>query len=95
MNDVIESCKYHQHQDDRETDTKADLLRPVRQWTPPQRFDGIEQKVTAIEQGNRKQVQEPDGDRNYGGDVDQKGKTYGCSLADNTCNANRAAKLIS
>src|SRR5579863_6751251 len=38
VNDVIEGCKYHQHHDDRETDAKPDLLRPLRQRPAPQRL---------------------------------------------------------
>ena len=43
MNDVIESCKYHQHDDDRETDAKPDLLRPFRERPASHGFDRIEQ----------------------------------------------------
>src|SRR5580704_1175237 len=94
MNDVIESCKYHQHYDDRETDTKTDLLGPFGQRAAAHRFDRIEQKVTAIEQGNRKQIEQPDGYGNYGGDMNHEGNAYGCGLPDDTCDTNRATKLI-
>ncbi len=53
MNDVIESCKYHQHDDNRETNPKPYFLRPFRERTAPHRLDRIEQKVTAIEQRDR------------------------------------------
>jgi hypothetical protein len=53
MNDVIESCKYHQHHDDRETDPKPDFLGPLRKRTAARGLDRIEQKVTAIQQWNR------------------------------------------
>src|SRR5271169_3204652 len=49
MNDVIESCKYHQHDDDRETDPKPYFLGPFRERTAAQSLDSVEQKVTAVE----------------------------------------------
>ncbi len=48
MNDVIESCKYHQHQDDGETYAEADFLSSFGERPAAQSFDRIEQKVTAI-----------------------------------------------
>ena len=56
MDDVIESCKYHQHQDDREADAKSHFLGPFGKRTAPYALDQIEQKVTAIEQRDGKQV---------------------------------------
>src|SRR5271169_1362229 len=49
MNDVIESCKYHQHQNDRDTNAKTDFLGLFGQRPPPNALDQVEQKVTAIE----------------------------------------------
>ena len=49
MNDVIESCKYHQHDDDREPDAKTDLLSAFRKRLAAYSLDRIEQKVTAIQ----------------------------------------------
>ena len=49
VNDVIESGKYHQHYDNRETDSKPDLLGALRQRPAAHGLDRIEQKVTAIE----------------------------------------------
>jgi hypothetical protein len=49
VNDVIESCKYHQHDNDRETNTEANFLSPIRQRPAARRFDRIEQKVAPIE----------------------------------------------
>ena len=80
MNDVIESCKYHQHDDDRETDAKSDLLRALGKRTAAKCLDRIEQKVTAIEQRDRKQVEEPDRDRQNGGKVDERDEPIGRPL---------------
>ena len=60
MYDVIERCKYHQHDDDREPDPKTDLLGAFRKRPPAHRLDPIEQKVTAIQERDRKQVEETD-----------------------------------
>jgi hypothetical protein len=49
MDDVIESCKYHQHQDDREPNAEAYFLGPFRQWPPANALNDVEQKVSAIE----------------------------------------------
>src|SRR6516165_7262558 len=49
MNDVVESCKYHQHDNDRETDAETDFLGAFRKRTAAYGLDRIEQKVTAIE----------------------------------------------
>ena len=62
MNDVIESCKYHQHDDDREPDTKTDLLGTFRKRSAPNSLDPIEQKVTAIQERDRKQIEQTDRD---------------------------------
>src|SRR6478736_574822 len=50
MQDVVISREHHQHQHEGEPDSEPDLLRANRQRTSPDRLDGIEQKVTAIEQ---------------------------------------------
>src|SRR5579863_4595084 len=50
MNDVIKSCKYHQHQDNRQTDAEAHFLGLFRERAASNPFNKIEQKVTAIEQ---------------------------------------------
>src|SRR6516162_1890549 len=49
MNDVVESCKYHQHDNDRETDAETDFLGAFRKRSAAYGLDRIEQKVTAIE----------------------------------------------
>jgi hypothetical protein len=53
VNNVIKSCEYHQHHDDREANAEPDLLRTLGERSPAQRLDRIEQKVTTIEQGDR------------------------------------------
>ena len=39
VNYVIESCKYHQHQDNRETNAKPYFLGPFRQRTATDGFE--------------------------------------------------------
>src|SRR6516165_10439614 len=94
MDDIVESRKYHEHQNDRETDARPHLLSPFRQRTPPCRLDGIEQKVSAIEKGNRKQVQKTDRNRKYGSKMDKRHESDACHLAGDLRNPNRAAELV-
>src|ERR1700722_14780377 len=94
MNDVIESCKYHQHYDDRETNPEAHFLRAFRQRAATHRFDRIEQKETAIEQGNRKQVEEPDGDRKYGSKMDEGDEAHRRHLSRYLRYPDRSAELV-
>src|SRR5262245_28132779 len=58
--DVVEGGIGHQHQDDGETDAEAEFLGAFRQRPAADGLDSIEQKVSAIEQRNRKQIQQPD-----------------------------------
>ena len=58
MQDVVIGGKHHQHQHQTQPDPEPHLLRPVRQGAPAHGLDRIEQKVTAIEQRHRKQVQQ-------------------------------------
>src|SRR5665647_3991559 len=63
VNDVIKGCKNHQHDDDCQPNPEPDLLGPLRQRLAAGSLDSIEQKVAAIEQRDRKQVEQPDRDR--------------------------------
>ena len=94
MNYVVESCKYHQHNNNREADAKADFLSAFRQWTPARRLDRVEQKVTSVEQRNREQIEEADRHRQHGGEVNQRRKTHGRNLSGYLRDPNRAAKLV-
>ncbi len=57
MENVIKGCKNHQHDDDCQANPEPDLLRPLGQRPAADCFDSIEQKVTAIEERDREQVQ--------------------------------------
>lgn len=57
MQDVVVSREDHQHQHKRQPHPETQLLRALRQRLSPHRFDGIEQKVPAIEKRDRKQVE--------------------------------------
>src|SRR5580704_5341920 len=94
VNYVVESCKYHQHQDDCEADPKPDLLGAFRQRPAAQGFDQIEQKVTAIEQRYREQVQKPDRDRQHGRQMNERDEARGGHLARHLGNPDRAAELV-
>src|SRR3989442_5314750 len=60
VQNVIVGCKDHQHDNYREPDPEANFLRPFRQRSASNRFNCIEQKVAAIEQRNRQQVNQTD-----------------------------------
>ena len=62
MQDVIKGCKNHQHHDDRQPNPEPNFLRPLGQRPAANRFDSIEQKVTAIEKWDGEQVQQADRD---------------------------------
>ena len=57
VQDVIKGCKNHQHHDDRKANSEPNFLSALGQRPATNRLDTIEQKVTAIEERNRKQVQ--------------------------------------
>ena len=62
MQDVVIGGKHHQHQHQTQPDAKPHLLGPIRQRPAPNGLNRIEQKMTAIEQRHRKQVQQTDRD---------------------------------
>ena len=74
MQDVVVGGKHHQHQHQTEPDSEPHFLRPVRQRAPARGFNRIEQKMTAIEQRDREQVQQPDRYRKHGRQMHQRGK---------------------
>ena len=80
MQNVIKGCENHQHDDDGEADPEADLLRALGQRPAAQRLDGVEQKVSAIEQRNREEVQEADRDREDGSEMHQGDESDGRDL---------------
>ena len=94
MNDVIESCKYHQHQDDRETDAEAHFLGLFRERPSADALDDIEQKVTAIEQRDREEVQKPDRYRQNGRQLDERNKTETRHLSRHLGDPDRTAQLV-
>ncbi len=57
MQDVIKGCKNHQHEDDREPNPEAKFLGALRKRSASNRLDGVEQKVTPIEQWYREQIE--------------------------------------
>ena len=60
------------------------LLGAIRERPAAQRLDRVEQKVTAIEQRDREQVQQPDRDRQHRRQVNQRDEAGGRHLPD-TC----------
>jgi len=83
MQNVIIGCKHHQHQDQTQPDSEPHFLGPLRQRTSPNGFHRIEQKVTSIEQGNREQVQQSDGDRQHRSQMNQQGSSTSGGVGNN------------
>ena len=65
----------------RKAETEAVFLRPLRQRPAANRFDPIEQKVTAIEQRYREQVQETNRHRKKRDKPQDRREARGCDLA--------------
>ena len=93
--DVVESREI--------SSASATIARPMRKPTswarsdsgrPRERLDDVEQKVTAIEQRNRKQIEQPDRDRQHRGEMDQRHEARGRHLARHLGDADRAAELV-
>ena len=80
MEDVVKGRKNHQHQDDRQTDPEAEFLRPFRQRPSPYQLNGVEQKVTPIEQRNWKEIQQSDRYRQDGREMNQRRESGGSNL---------------
>src|ERR1700686_2412293 len=71
VEEIIARCEDHQHHNQREADAKADLLRIIRQRPAAHDLDRVEQKMTAIQQRYRKEVEEADRDRDRGCQVEE------------------------
>src|SRR6266852_4565302 len=92
--DVVVGGEDHQHHDDCEPDPEPHLLRALRQRLSPDHLDSVEQKMTAIEQRHRKQVEQADRYRDHGGKADQGRKTLARDLPRDLGDSNRSAELI-
>src|ERR1700680_1730039 len=78
VEEIIARCEDHQHYNQRKADAKTDLLRVVRQRPASHDLDRVEQKMTAIQQRYRKEVEQADRDRNKCREVEQpdQGNSY-------------------
>src|SRR5262249_49747626 len=92
--DVVVGREDHQHHDDCEPDPESHLLGTLRQRFSPDRFDSIEQQVTAIEQRHRKQIEQADRYRDHRGKADQGWKTFARDLSRDLGDSDRSAELI-
>src|SRR5579871_3973887 len=80
MQDVVIGRKHHQHQHKSKPDSEAHLLGAFGEQTTANSFHPIEQKVTAIEQRHRKQVQQPDRNGKHRTELDHEVKSQAGSL---------------
>src|SRR5690242_16200183 len=94
VQNVVKCCKNHQHHDDRQPDAQPQFLRALRQGPSPQRLDSIEQKVTAVEHGNREQIEQADRYRQHRGQVNKGDEAGRGHLAGNLGDADRPAELV-
>src|SRR6476659_5046523 len=94
VDNVIKRRKYHQHQHDRETDAETDLLGPLGERPAAHRFNPVEQKVTAIEERNGKEIEQPDRDRKHRGQVKKRDEAHRRHLSRHLRDADRAAELV-
>src|SRR4051794_15317971 len=95
MDDVVPGREQHQHHDDGKPDAEPDLLGPVAQGAAAQRLDSVEQKVPAIEQRDREQVDQADRHREHGDEADEAGgAAEGRDLARYLRDADRSRELV-
>src|SRR5262249_46023338 len=92
--DVVESGVGHQHQDDGEADAEAQFLGAFGQRPAADGLDPVEQKVTAIEQRDGEQIQQPDRHGQYRREMNQLIKTQACNLPRDAGDLDHAADLV-
>jgi len=91
---VIIGRENHQHQHQAKPDPEAHLLCPLGHRAAADSFDRIEQEVPAIQQRNRKQVQQSDGHGKNGGKMDQRAETDRGDLPGDLSDPNRSPDLV-
>ena len=94
MQDVVIGRKHHQHQHQTQPDSEPHFLGSLRQRPAANRLDRVEQKVTAVEQRHRKQVQQANRDREHGSQVNQRGKADSGDLPRYLGDPQRTADLV-
>src|SRR6185312_10733381 len=65
MNEVVPGGKDHQRQHQRQTEPKAIFLRALAKRLPPNGLSGIKQEMPPVQNGNRKEVDEAEIDRQH------------------------------
>ena len=93
MQDVVVGRKDHQHHHQTEPNPETHLLGALRQRSPPNDFDRIEQKVTTIEERDREEIEEPDRDRQHGSELDHEMEAHAGRLAGQLRDAQHAADI--
>src|SRR5712691_6137235 len=91
---VIIGREQHQHEHDRKADAEPDLLGAIGQRPATSRLEAVEQKMTAVEQRDREQVEQADRDRDRRRPADENVETEPGCLARHHRNTDRPAELI-
>src|SRR6185312_5360936 len=91
---IVPRRKHHQGKHQRETQTDAVFLRPVAQRFSSYRFRDIKQQVSPVKNGDRKQIDQAEIDREHGHEPDQRDYAAGRDLARHANDADRAAQLL-
>src|SRR4051794_16703683 len=83
-------------QGDNETEANPESVfhHPVRQRPSPQRLETVEQKVPAVEQWHREEIDQPEVDRQPGQEPEHVGNPALGRLAGHLSDADRAAELV-
>src|SRR6476659_3314785 len=63
MDEIVPRRKHHQRKHESQTDPKTVFLRPLAQRLSAEGLGGVKEQMSAIEDRNRKQVDEPKIDR--------------------------------
>ena len=68
---IIPGREDHERENECKADLKTNLLHPLPERTTPQCFSGIEQQVSPVKDGDRKEVDQAQIDRQKGHKIDQ------------------------
>src|SRR6185437_12860025 len=94
MNEVVPGGKDHQRQHQRQTEPKAIFLRALAKRLPPNGLSGIKQEMPPVKNGNRKEVDEAEIDRQHRHEPEHGDNSALRHLARHLRDAQGAAELV-
>ena len=92
--EIVAGHEKHERDDCDKADPEADFLNLLAKRPPAQRLEREEQKVPAIQDRNREQIDQPNADRKQSGKIDQRHEAERCHLSGDLGNADRTAELV-